>query len=73
MERLNLEQINNMTESQMREYLRGLEIENQRADAAKAAEAQAEQERKEAEAKAFDEYFEKRFEGNIHPRFRGQY
>ena len=34
MDRLSLEQINNMTESQMREYLRGLEVENQRKDMA---------------------------------------
>ena len=47
MDRLTLEQINNMTESQMREYLRGMEVENQRKDEAARIEAEEERKRKE--------------------------
>lgn len=57
MDRLTLEQINNMTESQMREYLRGMEVENQRKD-----KAEQEEKNKQAEENSFlDEYFKNKF------------
>ena len=73
MDRLTLEQINNMTESQMREYLRGLEIENQRKDMAARIAAEEEQRKKEENEKFMQEYFANKFENNIKPRFNGQY
>lgn len=61
MERLTLEEINNMPESQMREYLRGMEIENQRKDRAEQNAAEEEKRRK-AEAEKFtDDYFKNKF------------
>ena len=66
MERLTLEQINNMTESQMREHLRGLEVENQLRE--------QEEQRQELDDKKFmDEFFDRKFENNIKPKFNGQY
>lgn len=62
MDRLTLEQINNMTESQMREYLRGQEVENQRKDEAARIAAEEEQRRKEESAKFTDEYFKRKFQ-----------
>lgn len=62
MDRLTLEQINNMTESQMREYLRGQEVENQRKDDAARIAAEEEQHRKEESAKFTDEYFKRKFQ-----------
>ena len=61
MDRLTLEQINNMTESQMREYLRGQEVENQRNDEAARIAAEEEQRRKEESAKFTDDYFKNKF------------
>ena len=61
MERLSLEMINCMTENQMREYLRGLEVENQRKDMAERIKAEEEQRRKEEAEKHTDEYFKNKF------------
>ena len=66
MERLTLEQINNMTESQMREHLRGIEIENQLRE-------QKEQNQKMDDKKFMDEFFDIKFKDNIKPKFNGQY
>lgn len=62
MDRLTLEQINNMTEHQMREYLRGQEVENQRNDEAARIAAEEEQRKKEEAEKFTDEYFKRKFQ-----------
>lgn len=45
----------------MREYLRGLEVENQRKDMAERIKAEEEQRRKEEAEKHTDEYFKNKF------------
>lgn len=72
MDRLSLEQINNMTESQLREYLRGLEIENQRKEMAAKIVAEEEQRKKEESLKEMDDFFKRKFE-NDQPRIGDQY
>lgn len=61
MDRLSLEQINNMTESQMREYLRGLEVENQRKDMAEQIAAEEERKRQEEAKRETEEFFREKF------------
>ena len=61
MDRLTLEQINNMTEGQMREYLRGMEVENQRKDEAARIEAEEERKRKEEAKRETEEFFREKF------------
>lgn len=61
MDRLTLEQINNMTESQMREYLRGLEVENQRKDLAEQIAAEEERKRQEEAKRETEEFFREKF------------
>jgi len=61
MDRLTLEQINNMTESQMREYLRGLEVENQRKDMAEQIAAEEERKRQEEAKRETEEFFREKF------------
>ena len=62
MERLTLEQINNMTEGQMREYLRGMEVENQRKDEAARIAAEEEQRKKDEARKETDDFFKRKFQ-----------
>lgn len=61
MDRLTLEQINNMTENQMREYLRGQEVENQRKDEAARIEAEEEHKRQEEINRVTEEFFKEKF------------
>jgi hypothetical protein len=61
MDRLTLEQINNMTENQMREYLRGQEVENQRKDEAARIEAEEKQKRQEEAKRETEEFFREKF------------
>lgn len=72
MDRLTLEQINNMTESQMREYLRGLEVENQRKDMDEQIAAQEEQNKREQALKDMDDFFKHKFE-NGQPKIGDQW
>ena len=51
-----------MTEHQMREYLRGQEVENQRNDEAARIAAEEEQRKQEESAKFTDEYFKRKFQ-----------
>lgn len=61
MERLTIEQINNMTENQMREYLRGQEVENQRNDEAARIAAEEERKRQEEGKREIEEFFREKF------------